>query len=269
MSCNRPFNIKDKQGNIVSVPCGMCLQCRIDKVNEWTDRFCFEISQKNGAFVTLTYNDDNLPYQLEKTHVQAFLKRLRQNLKRKYNQTVKIKYLAVGEYSPELLRPHYHLVITGISPLKERKVIEDSWQQGFVMVLPAQRGSIRYVLKYMDKEYLTPEQQIIKYGDRTKPFRLFSQGIGLDFIYQNLDRVREEQGYWLNGKFRPLPRYYKQKFGLEPIKEAKLTHKQEVILDYMHKHNCTYNQAMNRLGIANEKDILGNLQVHQKIPKIK
>ncbi len=65
-------------------------------------------------FITLTYDDDNLPwdYSLVKSHFQKFMKRMR----KKYNDK-EIRYYHCGEYgeaTPEndyIARPHYHAII--------------------------------------------------------------------------------------------------------------------------------------------------------------
>ena len=45
------------------VPCGKCLQCRIQKRREWSLRMLHELDVWDKAvFLTLTYNDQSLPY---------------------------------------------------------------------------------------------------------------------------------------------------------------------------------------------------------------
>ena len=42
--------------------CGQCLPCRVNKRRLWTNRIMLEsMCHDDNAFVTLTYNDDNIP----------------------------------------------------------------------------------------------------------------------------------------------------------------------------------------------------------------
>ena len=101
MSCSRPWQIKTNKHSLYThsyyhyIPCGYCLNCRVDKQNQLLHRCEKElINYKSGAFVTLTYDDfhivDNLRLDsqnklvatLSKKDLQRFMYRLRQNLKR-------------------------------------------------------------------------------------------------------------------------------------------------------------------------------------------
>ena len=44
------------------VPCGKCMACRVKRTMEWSVRILDEASYyKANTFLTLTYNDENLP----------------------------------------------------------------------------------------------------------------------------------------------------------------------------------------------------------------
>lgn len=106
MMCSKPF----RQG-IVEFGCGQCLPCRINRRRMWTARLVLEATQhQHSAFLTLTYNDENLPEggTLVPRHLQLYLKRLRRSL-----TTQKLRYYAVGEYGERTFRPHYHVVLFG------------------------------------------------------------------------------------------------------------------------------------------------------------
>lgn len=136
----------------VSVPCGKCAACQIRKRKDWTTRLSNEAEfyGDNCCFVTLTYDDDNIPvtcfnpvkgdrpkmidrgagelplFTLLPSDVQKFIKRLRRHLeyvpksanKRLGRDHVEssIRYYAVGEYGGRFGRPHYHLMIFGWKP---------------------------------------------------------------------------------------------------------------------------------------------------------
>lgn len=263
MACNRPWTIKTDRGAFL-VPCGWCMQCRIDKRNEWEMRLAFEVQKSQGFFLTLTYDDLHLPKDLglHKEDLQKFFKRFRKNVK------IKLKYYAVGEYGEQgnvitgLQRPHYHAIVCGINALHALPLVQKSWTFGFVKCLPAQHGSIRYVLKYMDKQIHGFEANVIKYGDKQPPFALMSKGIGLDWICQNQDTVDSLNGVPYNGRLRPVPRYYKSHFGFNdvgfsPSKKIKLQ-------EYMAEHDCTLEKALNDMGKVNELHLLGAERTHSK-----
>lgn len=106
------FKRSNQAGAAMEVACGQCMGCRIDKSKEWAARIVHE-SQMHQAnsFVTLTYDDKNLPYDgsLNKAHFQKFMKRLRRR-----NEGQRIRYFHCGEYGQKLSRPHYHACLFGI-----------------------------------------------------------------------------------------------------------------------------------------------------------
>lgn len=111
--------------------------------------------RKKGVFLTLTYNDENLPEDksLQKKDLQDFHKRLRQqliyhlvnNLRNEsqyygYTDTElrriaskslsgQLKYFACGEYGDKNGRPHYHDIILGFSRYDKDFVsaVKKSW----------------------------------------------------------------------------------------------------------------------------------------------
>ncbi|WNK14648.1 MAG: replication initiator protein [Microvirus sp.] len=96
----------------VTVPCGSCIGCRIDRSRQWAIRCTHEAQMhEEKCFVTVTYEDSNLPAagSLIREDLQKFLKRLR-----KANPARKIRYFYCGEYGEQTLRPHYHLCLFGI-----------------------------------------------------------------------------------------------------------------------------------------------------------
>lgn len=115
------FDIDGAQ-KVFPVPCGNCIGCRLDQSRRWADRMMLEYDHsKKAVFVTLTYNDDYVPkkfysdgslagYSLSKRDLQKWLKRLR-----KRYEDLQIRYYAVGEYGSSTFRPHYHVILFGIS----------------------------------------------------------------------------------------------------------------------------------------------------------
>lgn len=110
MKCISPVKTRNKEtGDWLDYPCGQCMACRITRRQEWTLRLMLEMGEHEYSyFVTLTYNDENLPENgsLKKKDLQKFLKRLRFKHKSKT-----IRYFACGEYGDKKKRPHYHVIV--------------------------------------------------------------------------------------------------------------------------------------------------------------
>lgn len=214
MSCPTPY-FREINGYRVPCPCGKCLQCRIDTRNMWTWRILGELQDCDGVFVTLTIDDENLVGDsVYKRSVVDYHKRLRKNLDGR-----KIKYFTVSEYGELFGRPHYHEILMNVSAgkpcssdLGDIPAIRRSWKYGFIKVEPASASSIRYVLKYLDKEF--DELSSYKALGVNPPFRLMSKGIGSKFIESLPNYLNDKNQFFFNGAWRPLPRYYKEKLGL-------------------------------------------------------
>jgi len=96
--------------NKLSIPCGQCVGCRLEKSRRWAIRCMHEASlHKKNSFITLTYSPQNLPPNgsLVLSHFQDFMKRLR----KKYGSG--IRFFHCGEYGEKNSRPHYHALLFG------------------------------------------------------------------------------------------------------------------------------------------------------------
>jgi len=95
----------------VTVSCGQCIGCRIERSRQWALRCVHEAQMHElSCFVTLTYDDEHLPPggTLVKSHFQSFMKRLRKL------HGKPIRYFHCGEYGETSNRPHYHALLYGI-----------------------------------------------------------------------------------------------------------------------------------------------------------
>lgn len=128
--------------DLIRVPCGKCVGCRLDYAKEWSARIVMESFDYPGRslFVTLTYDDEHLPCKLRdcdnvyhgvdlakmygdvhaavlvKKDVQDWLKRLRVTVDRNYDEAHKmpIRFYLAGEYGSKGHRPHYHVCLFGL-----------------------------------------------------------------------------------------------------------------------------------------------------------
>lgn len=177
------------------VPCGKCLSCRCDYSREWSNRMILELKDHPKAmFVTLTYNNDNLPISdqgyptLCKRDVQLFFKRLR-----KHFVGVTIRYYLAGEYGIRTNRPHYHAIIYGIglddftdidyrgcneigSPFYTSPTLEKIWSHGFVLFSDVSWRTCNYVARYVLKKQVQTDDVD---GVALRPFNLSSRNPGI------------------------------------------------------------------------------------------
>lgn len=150
----------------IEIPCSICHGCRQEKRDEWATRCLHEAKyHESNCFITLTYDDDNLPYggSLVRWHFDKFIKDLRNYLAK---QNVRIRYFGCGEYGSKTKRPHYHILIFGYFPkdaistpastaqkLFRSTALESLWPRGFVSVGLVEYGSAMYCAKYcMDRD---------------------------------------------------------------------------------------------------------------------
>jgi len=259
----------------ISVPCGKCARCIERRKLEWAFRMEQEMyDSKVAYFVTLTYDPITVPYtkygiktllphkdvtelvklkgkkrrvRRKRDDLVKFWKKLRINEERKeiptwenlYNNLQpgdKIKYYAAGEYGEsETQRPHYHAIIFNAS----KAMIEKSWEMGHTHIVPANRQTIAYLMKYLDK-WMNKKQEWRK----TPEYNTMSEGIGLNYIAknqlwhkQNIDVlfVTNNQGFKI-----PMPKYYRLKIFTDEerikqiliVEEALKEAKQDMITEH-------------------------------------
>lgn len=214
-----------KVTNYYTVGCGLCMECRLKRAKERSERMIMEtITQgtNNCWFVTLTYNDEQLlmncmkhnvvtldgeiidSLSLNKRDVQLFIKKLRKELFG--NDKGDLRYVAVGEYGDKNLRPHYHIIFWNL-PIDDLKLdneltqtgevqycsewLEKKWEHGRVRISPAEAGSIAYTARYVQKKLYADEGIYYAERDIEPPFILQSKGIGKEYLIKNKDRFLE------------------------------------------------------------------------------
>lgn len=177
----------------IPVPCGECSCCKIDKANEWATRITNEMEYWNnkGIFITLSYNNPNLPFNkegkttLRRKDIVNFKKRLRKYAEKhlpaikewKNPQTGKIerpiRTFECGEYGMNGTRaalggnPHYHMIVMNwvVNDLKFDKISKKSglpvyksetinklWGKGYCPIGLVTYESAAYVARYTMKK---------------------------------------------------------------------------------------------------------------------
>jgi len=214
--CLSPFEIKKESGGTMPVPCGKCPECRERRLSQWAFRIMQEEKICNSAkFITLTYGTNHIPItgqrtlSLRKRDLQLFFKRLRK--KHDMQHIVGgIKYYAVGEYGPQTVRPHYHLLLFNA----KIEFICDAWGKGHVHYGEVTPASIRYTLDYMSKQ-----KPVHAYpGDEWETeYFLMSKGLGANYLNEKMINwhhadILERCYSNLPGNEKvAMPRYYKNK----------------------------------------------------------
>lgn len=136
----------DKQFVPFKLPCGKCIECRLEYARNWAVRCVHEAKvHEDNCFITLTYSDDKLTSpKLDYSHFQNFMKRLRdmrfcelldslfpncdrdaqrllwralpKERKKELYGTIEIGFFCTGEYGDKTKRPHWHAILFNWSP---------------------------------------------------------------------------------------------------------------------------------------------------------
>ena len=300
--CNHLITIKNpKTGELIQVPCGHCINCLSEMQAEWATRLTLELRsnlERPAVFVTLTYNDENLPtdefnpqtgevYQkpsVVKAHVQQFMKSLRGNIDRQIKRGTwkgykgPLKYFFTSEYGPTGGRPHYHGIIFGITK-QDLPLIEQIWHKGFVHVGDVNEKTITYCSKYCLKPmelslyperagYFDNEKWMDDNGIRRKPFRLMSTKLGIGYLNDSQLRFHFRDIFMNNyirvGKIKKkLPRYYKQKIYTEENMKKFGDRKQLIkLINKTRKNDFKYDLPYYHYDITN---IIGRAQYYRHL----
>lgn len=123
----------------IEVPCGQCADCRNTYYNSLLQRCIVEASTSYMFFVTLTYDNQHIPYvdlnndrifYFDYQHIQLMFKRFRNlNILDRDH-----RYICVNEYGDKKHRPHAHLLIfvsrkdsdTMVTPFHIEKLLFDN-----------------------------------------------------------------------------------------------------------------------------------------------
>lgn len=209
----------------VTLPCGQCIGCRLERSRQWAVR-CVHESQlyESNCFITLTYRDECLPPggSLVKEDFQRFMKRLR----KEYGEG--IRYFHCGEYGEKFSRPHYHACLFNFD-FADRVLFKDRggvrlyvseslsrlWPFGFATVGDVTFESAAYVARYITKK-ITGDQADNHYGGRLPEYITMSRrpGIGKPWLEKFSSDVYPSDHVVLRGRVMRPPKYYDGVFEL-------------------------------------------------------
>lgn len=210
------------------LPCGQCIGCRLERARSWAVRCVHESRlHESNCFVTLTYDDSNLPAggSLDYPEFQRFMKRLRKSVG-------SVRFYMGGEYGDQLLRPHYHVIIFGYdfpdkvffkrSNSGERiytsEILSRLWPFGLSSIGAVTFESAAYIARYCVQkvngdlakshyETFTSDGEIIY---RCPEFNHMSlkPGIGAGFFERFYSDIFPRDYTVINGTKHKLPGYY-------------------------------------------------------------
>lgn len=201
----------------VQLPCGKCIGCLLEKSRQWAMRCMHEAKlYERNCFITLTYDDANLPAggSLVPEHYVLFMKKLRW----KYGEG--IRFFHCGEYGEKFGRPHHHALLFNHGfddreslgqvngrPLWRSDSLDKLWSYGFCSIGECTFESASYVARYTMKKYGKTDAD---YGGRVKEYLTMSRkpGIGRGWLDKFYGDVFPRDEVVVNGKLCKPPRYY-------------------------------------------------------------
>lgn len=204
---------KDNRMLYVAVGCGVCMECRRKKANEWRIRLTEEMKNSESAtFVTLTFDQESIKELENVTNSQnqeeIYIFAVRRFLERYRKATGKsCRHMFINELGGnDSERMHIHGIIFNA----DKGVVEKAWKYGFVDFGYCCNGrTINYITKYIFK----PDEKHEGFIPRV----LASKGIGRRYIDRNkwqneYKGERTNEIYRLpNGRKMGLPMYYRQR----------------------------------------------------------
>lgn len=241
--------------DMIQVPCGKCIGCRIDYSRSWADRMTYHAIGKENVswFITLTYNDDYINdlsfsenyglYSLDYTHMDDFVKGLRNKFR-----DSQLDYFYSGEYGDGSFRPHFHMILYNADitdlvffklndngdPIYTSETISSLWKnRGFVTVSRFSWRGAAYTASYVEKK--RDGRKLCEYtavGLEPEKARMSRRpGLAYEYYCNNADALWKNYGLSVDRTVNSsghlgMPRYFRKLaeekgIGLESYLEAK------------------------------------------------
>lgn len=226
--------LRGRSGESISLSCGQCIGCRLERSRQWAVRIMHEASLwTENCFVTLTYDEQHLAADRSLVYrdFQLFMRRLR-----KLRAGSPVRFFMSGEYGDDKGRPHFHACLFNVgfldrsyymkSPacfdLYRSAELENLWRNGFSSIGDLTFESAAYVARYIlkkqtgdgeDKYYPVVDVTTGEVVPRMKEFCRMSlkPGIGSDWLRLYWKEVAVAGKVVCRGREAPAPRYYLRK----------------------------------------------------------
>lgn len=221
MFCESPIKRISKSGIEYLTACRKCRACRARKSNEKMIVGIFAAAEfkKKGQFLTLTYNDEHLPYGLNHADFSNFMKKLRQNTGIK-----DLKMFMAGEYGEEgeEHREHFHVLFFNHRfPIEEiekawteprkrgrkRKGIEEELKPlGFVYDGTCTPEAMKYCSGYVAKGGYDPD------SDKRPPYGRFSCHLPDNLTNKEIKKICQTGKIEYNGRMFLVPELWRRRY---------------------------------------------------------
>lgn len=222
---------------------------------------------QSNSFITLTYNEKNIPDDgsLDVRHFQLFMKRLRKKI------GCPIRYYHCGEYGASLGRPHYHAIIFGYdfpdkrvwktTKKKSQEIklyrsaeLEQIWQYGYSSIGDVTFESAAYVARYIMKK-ITGEDAASHYQGKKPEYTTMSRRPGLAKNWYDrfeCDVYPSDFVVMRGQKMRP-PKYYDNLYEIvSPADFVRLKQKRKANAE-KHVDNNTNDRLLVREAVTKQK----------------
>ena len=243
------------EGTLYSVPCGVCIGCRIDRAESWAIRGFHEARchglEPGSAFLTLTFDTEHLPVD-NSVRLEAMQKFMR-DLRYRVGKAFPLRYLLCGEYGSRRGRAHYHVLVFGWRfPDRKRykstrggqwlftsELLSQAWPHGLALVGDVSYQSARYVGGYVTKkiggelaaEHYWRQSPVDGNFYEVEPeFASMSlkPGLGERWFQEFSGDVFPSDEVIVDGRPHKPPRYYEKLYGEEAMKPIKRKRKARV-----------------------------------------
>lgn len=224
------FAERGKIRRSLTLRCGQCIHCRLERSRQWAIRGMHESQLYDfNSFINLTYSDEHLPEDcsLNYIHFQKFMRRVRKHFK------MRVRFYMCGEYGERYGRPHFHACLFNCFfedryywrmsdsgfPLYRSPTLEKLWPFGHCEVGDVSFDSVAYIARYIckkvtgpaaDDHYRIVDPDTGEIFNRVPEFTRMSlkPGIGADWYKKFRSEVYPLDRVVVNGKEVKPPRYY-------------------------------------------------------------
>lgn len=262
-----------------TIPCGECIGCRLEYSRQWANRgYCESKCWNQNWFITLTYDEDNLPTTdegiptLVPEHMTMFMKSLRQIMKRDHFQD-NIRFMGCGEYGSERERPHMHLILFNCNfPTEsfykprvinneiyyQNKIIERAWKHGISNISECTWNNIAYTARYITKKINGKLEEEAYAENQKKEFFRVSRmpGIGEQYYQEHKHNIYKRDEIIIKNKEGTIttkpPKYFDKLYEKEypeEFKKIKAKRKKQIMDLNAVKDSLFSNQRLEHLAI--------------------
>lgn len=223
-----PVKCRNKDKEYIDAKCGMCIECRKERYNNWRIRLQEELQtdQEEPKFVTFSFSPESLQklckeFEIPECNavagfaIRRFLERWRKTEKKS------VKHWFITELGDKYTeRIHLHGILW---TNKDDNFIREKWKYGNIYVgYKCDAVCIKYISKYMlksDKKHADFKGQIFT-----------SPGIGKNYLEREGYRIHRFKGRKTirtyqekDGRRTQLPRYYRNKCWTQGQRDAMWT----------------------------------------------